>query len=531
MTRGRLGAAVAALLIAAPSSAAAADVLPQPPVQAIEWSACTPRAPGLVCGKLSVPRDYASPGGDRLTIALIKRQATEPGRSRGAIVLNPGGPGGSGVDFVAQAANAVVLKDDPVMRQLGRYHDLVGFDPRGVGGSSQVKCPSRSAFLDASARGATASSITALATPFVAECVKQNGVLLGSVSTVDVARDLEQLRAALGEPKLNFLGFSYGTFLGATYVSLFPGSAGKIVLDGGVDPDQYANRPLESDLAQAAGGDQVFKRFLKASKKGVGRGVSLKAYRTFIARLEKKPMRVRGVRGVKRLTADDVSGFVSGILTTSILWPTGAMGLRDAIDGDPQILASVAAAAAEFDVEAESTEFLSSFLAISGADRVTAAGAVNDAWIAQMRAASPDFSDTWVASLATSLWPHAPGRFAGPWAYAPAAAPGGAAGADAPPVLVIGTRFDPRTPYAGSVAMRQQLGHARLLTFEGDGHGAFNNAMNDGCVDGIVLRLFDSGTVPADGTRCKQGENPLGSLLGAGEVARAARAGLGRGGL
>ena len=518
MTRGRIRAAAAALLLAAvlPQTAAAADVLPQPPVQKIEWTACTPRAAGLVCGKLSVPRDYANPGGDRLTIALIKRQATEPGRSRGAIVINPGGPGGSGVDFLRQSADLYVMKEDPVMRQLGRYHDLVGFDPRGVGGSTQVKCPAKSPFLDASARGATAASMTALATPFVAGCVQQSGALIGSVGTVDVARDLEQLRAALGEPKLNFLGFSYGTYLGATYVSLFPASAGKIVLDGGVDPDQYANRPLESDLAQAAGGDQVFKRFLKSSKKGFGRGVSLKAYRKLIARLEKKPMRVRGVRGVKRITADDVTGFTSEALTMSIIWPTAAAAIREAIDGDPKILATIAAAVAAEDVEAQSLDFLASFLAISAADRAAPAGAVNDAWLAQMRAASPDFSDTWVASLATSLWPHPAGRFVGPWAYAPAAA-------DAPPVLVVGTRFDPRTPYAGSVALRQQLSHARLLTFEGDGHGAFNNAMNGGCIDGFVLRYFDTGALPADAATCKQTENPLGSLM----TARAARAATG----
>lgn len=508
--------------IAAAPVASAADVLPQPPAQKIEWTTCVPRAPGLVCGKLSVPRDYANPGGDRLTIALIKRQATEPGRSRGAIVLNPGGPGGSGVDFLAQSASQLALKDDPVMRQLGRYHDLVGFDPRGVGASSQVKCPTKSPFLDASARGATVASMTALAAPFVAECVKQNGALLGSVSTIDVARDLEQLRAALGEAKLNFLGYSYGTFLGATYVSLFPGSAGKIALDGGLDPDQYANRPLESDLAQAEGNDAVFKRFLKSSKRGPGPGISLKAYRKFVAKLEKKPMRVRGVPGVKRITADDVSGFVSGILTASIIWPTAASALREAMDGDPKIFASIAAAAAELDVEGESIDFLSSYLAISGADRVAPAAAVNDAYVAQMRAVSPDFDDAWVASLATTLWPHAPGRFVGPWAYAPAAG--------APPVLIVGTRFDPRTPYAGSVALRQQLGHARLLTFEGEGHGAFNNAMNDGCVDNHVLRYFDDGTLPADGATCKQAKNPLGSLMGD-RAARAARAGLGRGGL
>lgn len=510
---------------AAAPVASAADVLPQPPVQPIEWSACAPAVPGLQCGRLSVPRDYAHPGGERMTIALIRRQAAEQAARRGAIVFNPGGPGGSGVDFLAGSATSAALKEDPVMRQLARYHDLVSFDPRGVGGSSQVSCPSKSPFIDASARGATVASMTKLATPFVADCAKLSGAILGAVSTVDVARDLEQLRAGLGEAKLNFLGFSYGTYLGATYVSLFPGSAGRIVLDGALDPDEYANRPLDSDLAQTASVDEVFKRFLKSTKRGAKgkHRVSLKAYRTFIARLEKKPMRVRGVRGVKRLTADDVSGFVGEVLTTALLWPTAAQALRDAMDGDPEILAQVQMVAAEMDMDEESVRFASSYLAISGADRAAPAGSVTDAYVAAVRAASPDFADSWIPTLATTLWPHAPGRFAGPWTYAPVAT-------DAPPVLVIGTRFDPRTPYSGAVALRQQLGHARLLTFNGEGHVAFNNGMNDGCVDNAIIRFVDTGALPVDGFRCKQAKNPVGSLLGV-RAARAARAGLGRSGL
>lgn len=519
-SRGILRAAAAAALLtaAAPGSAFAVDTLPQPAAQQIAWSACTPRAPGLVCGTLSVPRDYANPGGDRLTLALIKRQATEPGRRRGAIVLNPGGPGGSGVDFLRQAADLYLIKQDPVMQKLGRYHDLVSFDPRGVGGSAQVKCPAKSPFLEATERGATIASMTALATPFIAECAKQSGPLLGSISTADAARDLEQIRAALGEQKLNYLGYSYGTFLGATYLSFFPGSAGKIVLDGGVDPDQYANRPLESDLAQAAGTEAVFKRFLKATRSNpaLGRSISLKAYRKYIARLEKKPQRVRGVRGVKRLTAEDVSSIVASVLPTRIIWPMVAVGLRDAIDGDAQTLGSIVATLNADDVQYEGERFAASLLAISGADRVAPISAVNDAWIGQLRAAAPDFDDTWIASLTMSLWPHPPGRFAGPWTYA---APAGAL-----PALVVGTRFDPRTPYAGSVALRQQLGNARLITLEGEGHGAFNNGMSGGCVENHVLNYFNAGTVPADGATCKQVDDPLGLSM----TANAARAAMHR---
>lgn len=521
MFRGIARAALAALLLTAaqvPGSALAADALPQPPAGKVAWAACSPPAPGLLCGKLSVPRDYANPGGDRLSIAVIKRAALDPGKRRGAIVLNPGGPGGSGIDFLLQLAGTYMLKEDPIMQKLARYYDLVSFDPRGVGDSAPVKCPRGGPLLEMATDDATIASVTSAATSYVASCAQQSGALLGSVSTVDVARDLEQLRAAIGEPKLNFLGYSYGTFLGATYLTLFPQSAGRFVLDGALDPDQYANRPLDSDLAQAAATEQSFKRFLKASKgePALGRGFSLKTYRRFIARLERKPLRVRGVRGLKRLTAEDVSSLVAEALTARAVWPMVMVGIREAMDGDPEILATAAAASNSDAVQAEGEQFAASFLAISGADRVAPAGAVTDAWVAQVRAAAPDFSDVWVATLAESLWPHAPGRFAGPWTFTPA-------DPAALPALIIGTRFDPRTPYSGSVALRQQLGHARLITFEGDGHGAFNNGMSSGCVENHVVAYFNAGTVPADGATCKQVE----SLLGAFASARAARARVG----
>ncbi len=485
---------------ALPAGAAAADTLPQPPAQKIAWGACTPRATGLQCGTLSVPLNYADPAGPRINVAVIRKASTSS-RRLGSLVVNPGGPGGSGVEFLQVALATFDGQTDPVMDELGERFDLVSFDPRGVGASSPVQC---GPFEDpaASSTPLTLASVTAEMTSYVAGCTQRSASILPFLGTVDVARDLEQLRASLGDAKLSFLGYSYGTYLGATYAAMFPGSTGKLVLDGAIDPDRYANRPLQDDLAQAASGEVTLKRFLKSTKKS-GRRVSLKAYRKLLARLERKPARIRGVKGIKRLTDEDVRGFVSEGLTARYAWPFLGMAVGQAVSGRPEMLASFVA---ETDPEAEAEKFVPGYLGNSGADRATNPSEVTDAYLASIRAAAPDVADdTWPATLATALWPHPAGRFAGPWAY-PAAA-------GAPPILVIGTRFDPRTPYDGAVALRQQLGNARLLTFQGDGHTAFNNGASGGCIDDHVIAYFNGTAVPADGAVCKQ-DKDVDDLLG-----------------
>jgi pimeloyl-ACP methyl ester carboxylesterase len=484
-----VAAALSTVLLA--PAAAAADTLPQPAVKPIVWGGCSgPDLDAFQCASLIVPRDYANPGAAVVKLAVMRKPATESAGKLESIAMNPGGPGGSGLEFLAGSV------EDPSFRQLNRRHDLVSFDPRGVGKSTHARCAEGSTkFLegDTSSPKITPETFKAPLVKFIAGCVKASGGLLPYLGTADVARDMEQLRVALGEAKLDYLGYSYGSFLGATYAALFPDSVGTMVIDGVDDPDEYANRPLDSDLEQATANQLELKRFLTYARhrKWVGRGSGLAGYRAIIKQLEKKPLRVRGVSGVKRLRAADVRNVVLELIAVRSTWKYLARDLRELSHGDGTDFAYLAKYLAATD---DSLSLLG-YLSNSGADRVADPATVNDAYAAKVTAASPDFgSDVWTATQANALWPHAAARFAGPWVYP--------ASATRNPILVIGTRFDPRTPYSGAVAMRAQLGNAILLTFQGDGHTAFANGANDGCIDDKVIAYFNEGAQPDDGASC-----------------------------
>ena len=226
---------------AAPSTDAAAEASARTPPsgqaglarfydQKLTWSSCQ----GFQCARLTVPLDYAKPDGATVSIAVLKAGAK--GHRRGSLVVNPGGPGGSGVQYAAAA-------DFIVSKQVRDSYDIVGFDPRGVGSSQPVTClddRELDAFLGEDPTPDTKAeeqSFAANAKDFAAKCAAKGGPLLAHVSTIEAAKDMDILRAALLSPKLDYLGKSYGTFLGATYADLFPAKVGRFVLDGVVAPD------------------------------------------------------------------------------------------------------------------------------------------------------------------------------------------------------------------------------------------------------------------------------------------------------
>ncbi|MBO9533318.1 MAG: alpha/beta fold hydrolase [Solirubrobacteraceae bacterium] len=491
--------------------ARAADTVPQPVAQPITWGACKPKVSGVQCGVMPVPLDYTQPSGQRIGIDVIRRPAADPARRLGSLVFNPGGPGASGVAFLRSALEPYDGQIDPAMARLGRRYDLVSFDPRGVGGSQPVRCGKDA---DWSADSSLARMKKDLQR-FIGGCARRSGSRLPFLGTADVARDLEQLRASLGDPKLNFVGYSYGTYLGTVYANLFPASVGRLVLDGGIDPESYANRPLESDLAQSVATQATFKAWLKSTK-GKDR-ISLAGYRRFVRRLDRKPLRLRGVPSTDRLTGDVVRSFVGEAIATRVVWPLAASAVKDAMRGKTLLLSLFLTELAFADGEEDA---LAGYLANSGVDRAADPAAITADYLRRARLAAPDFADLWQATLAGALWPKSPARYAGPWTL-PAID-------GMPPVLVIGTRLDPRTPYDGAVALRTQLGNARLLTFEGQGHTAFNNGASEGCIDEYVFDYLLDGAAPADGTSCKQSTgidvdpaNLVGGPLGAPSTALA----------
>src|SRR2546423_6419562 len=242
-------------VVAAPARAA---------VPAVAWHDCSD-ADGFQCALYSVPRDYDRPADASLQLALVRIPAGDSAHRIGSLFVNFGGPGAGGVDIV-KAIGA------DLFAALNQRFDIVGFDPRGTGESSAaVDC-----HVNQETQGVYAQpfatpenlggggSLVARDNAYVQRCIALNGAILPYLSTANVARDLDVLRQAVGDDKLNYLGFSYGTFLGATYASMFPRNYRALVLDGALDADQYINHPLEATRAQTAGFERAIGRFLQA---------------------------------------------------------------------------------------------------------------------------------------------------------------------------------------------------------------------------------------------------------------------------
>jgi len=230
----------------------------------VAWQAC---GDGLDCGTVRVPRDYRRPRGSAFELALIRSPATDSQRRLGSLFLNPGGPGASGVALVRGLRQDGDLGEGP-FAELNRRFDLVGFDPRGVGESR----PSVQCLTDEEARAQfslrlptpdtlDASALLRWSRDWAQRCLSRNQGVLPYVSTGNVARDLDVMRTAVGDRRLTYLGFSYGTLLGATYASLFPRRTGALVLDGAVDADTWVHRPLEATREEAASFERALSRF------------------------------------------------------------------------------------------------------------------------------------------------------------------------------------------------------------------------------------------------------------------------------
>ncbi|MCW3050722.1 MAG: hypothetical protein JWO74_5006, partial [Solirubrobacterales bacterium] len=260
--RGRWALVVGALVAALAASPSAASARRSSLVPALKWHACA-NAAGFQCASASVPKDYAFPGKAKIRLALTRLPATDRRHRIGSVFVNFGGPGASGVDTLQASRKGFGSLND-------RF-DIVGFDPRGVGQSK----PSIDCKVNQETQGIYRHPFT---TPqnldvsalvrgdeaYIRRCVARNRSILPYVSTANVARDMDLLRAAVGDKKLTYLGFSYGTFLGATYESMFPTHYRALVLDGALDADQYVNHPTEGLQEQSAAFELALSRFFEA---------------------------------------------------------------------------------------------------------------------------------------------------------------------------------------------------------------------------------------------------------------------------
>lgn len=491
----------------APSSApATATATPAPatePVlpaaftgQRLDWKRCeAPRkargsaaeAPGSgwKCATMEAPLDYAAPAGETIGIALIRSEAKDKGSRIGSLLFNFGGPGGSGVATLPAAADSFTT--------LGTRYDLVGFDPRGVAESAGVVCRNdrqteKSLRIDATPDSA-AEEKTFLddSAAFGADCARRSGPLLPHVGTTSAARDLDLMRQVLGDEKLNYLGFSYGTELGGVYAHLFPAKVGRLTLDAVVDPTaDYVGHARN----QALGFQRALENYYRS--RGIGAQAGTARVVRLLDRLDHEPLPT----GTGRRLTESLA--LTGIVTPLYDEESRPL-LTDALDaaesGDGSGLLRLADSYNDRDEQGRYGTAQHSQRAISCADtkgRVTAAE-VTDPLLADFREVSPVFGPYLAWDLAgwCADWP-VMGEHETPEVAAAGAAP----------ILVIGGKGDPATPYEGSQRMVEELGEGVgvLLTFEGEGHGAYTTGNR--CVTSAVDGYFLRGTIPAAGTRC-----------------------------
>lgn len=468
------------------SSSPSPTLEPEPVPVALDWQPCDD---GFQCAALPVPLDRDDPAAGTVDLALVRRPAPDQSRRIGSLVVNPGGPGSSAVSFLRRAWQAV---PEPVRARF----DLVAFDPRGVGDSAPVRCVSTLEMdalvaLDPTPDDAAELKVLEAGRRQLAEgCARQSGRLLPHVSTDQVARDLDLLRASLGDAGLTYLGYSYGTSIAAEYLRLFPTRVRAMVLDSPLDPTLTWEQVLEG---QSTGFDVALGAFLGdcertgcAFRKAV-QGDLTAAFDALAARVETTPLPGDGRR---RVGPGEFSlGVGAGLYSRANGWPAVAQALAAAEDGDGSVLLTLSDAYLNRTDEGyENTSEAN--LAVNCTDRPWPRDTAPYLALAErVRAVAPRFGPAIALSgLGCSVWPVEAERVP-----APVRAEG------APPVVVIGITRDPATPYAWAQGLGDQLASAVLLTVDGDGHTSYRTGASRCLLDAVDGYLVDL-RVPAPTT-------------------------------
>jgi pimeloyl-ACP methyl ester carboxylesterase len=452
--------------------------------QHLTWHGCHN---GLQCSRLLVPLDYTDPSGRRLRIALIREPAS--GDAQGSLIINPGGPGASGVEFLAQAAS--------VFTPLRTRFDLVSFDPRGVGASAPVRCLS-SAQLDAYIHlnpvpqtAAERRQSVRASKRFADACYEKNGNYLAHVGTKDAARDMDVLRAALGDNKLTYYGASYGTFLGAKYAELFPTRIRAMVLDGALDPDESGT---DANLVQAKGFETDLRDFLAFCARsghcplGDTAAAANDGLSRLIARITAHPLATNG----RELGPGELfEGLAAGLYSTGS-WPQLQSALGAAQSGNGYGMLVFSDSLTQRNNDGSYSNLVESNIAINCIDRPWPRSVKGyERRAARFAKVAPYFG----AAIEYGSMPCAFWRVPPVEPTHTVSAPG------APPILVIGTTRDPATPFVWAKALARQLSSGILLTHDGDGHTAYID--RDRCIDAAVTDYVLNLQPPKAGTVCR----------------------------
>ncbi len=459
--------------------------------QELAWRDCEG---GFDCVEVTAPLDWADPSAGEIELAVIRQRARD-GQSLGSLLTNPGGPGSSGFDFVRDSLDFAVGAD------LRRGYDVIGFDPRGVGRSTAVTCFD-AAGMDAYLFGipdgernspAWIDEVVADSKKFATACERNSDGILGYIDTESAARDLDLLRGVLGDTKLNYLGFSYGTFLGATYAELFPERVGRLVLDGAIDPSTSS---IDVGTTQAIGFESALRAFMTdclTQKSCPFRGTvdqGMADLGALLAAAERSPLPTPDGREVGSDTM--LTGIIAALYAQES-WSFLREALASALAGEGAQMIFLA----DFYYNREGGRYLDNsteaFTAYNCMDYpVETDQAVIDAAAARVLAGAPTIAPYWSSDAPDlcEFWPVPAVGTRGPIHAAGAA-----------PILVVGTTNDPATPYEWSVALSEQLDSGVLITRVGEGHTGYNKGNR--CVDDAVEAYFLTGAVPAAALRCE----------------------------
>ena len=455
--------------------------------QELSWKDCRE---GDQCADLEVPLDYRKPQGRTIELSLLRVPAREQKGKIGALLVNPGGPGASGVDY---AASAKTYFNRPILD----HFDIVGFDPRGVGRSNPIDCLSdeqldQFAAADPDPDDAPEQQESdALLRQFGEGCLARSGALTRHVSTEEAARDMDVLRAALRQPKMLYFGASYGTFLGGTYADLFPDKVGRMVLDGAIDPTVSLVKGAE---IQAKGFETALRAYVgHCVDKGdcylggsVDEGIG--KIQDLLERTDAQPLPTSGSRELTEGLA--VLGIWAPLYNRDY-WFALDQGLKTAFSGNGEVLLRRADAYLNRGPDGYNDNSGEAIYAVNCLDR--------DEWInpgeveryqGRIMKASPTFGRLFAWGLTAC----------GSWAVHSGKKPHPLRATGSAPIMVVGTSRDPATPLSWAEGLVKQLDNAVLVKRDGDGHTGYK-AGNE-CVDDAVEAYLVSGTVPKATVSC-----------------------------
>jgi pimeloyl-ACP methyl ester carboxylesterase len=460
----------------------------------LKWVGCTdPSAtdPSLLCTTLSVPLDYADPTGEAVDLALVKAPAT--GKRKGAALFNPGGPGGSGFDPIAASGGSIAAA-------LGLdSFDVIGFDPRGVDRSGGIRCVSdefrdKHLYVDPTPDTPEEQALKDEAdNGFVDACVQKYGDKLRFYSTENTARDMDAIREALGDQQISFLGVSYGTYLGATYATLFPDRVRAMVLDSAYEPNgDTVEEQFKTQLVGFEGAMNNWIAWCQRTTKCAFNATDVGArWDALKLKLDDSPIADVAGRLANNATMERAT---TAALYSESEWPVLANALADAERGDP---AGTFAIADAYDGRSDDGTFntlFQSFPVIQCASGIAPTPPPDpEALAAELRAAAPRLGkDTTAADLTSEAEDCT--RLVGD------TKPVELKYAGKGPIVVVGGANDPATPIRWAQKMAAELGpNARLVTFTGEGHGQL---LVNTCVTDIEGALLADLTLPDEGKVC-----------------------------